>query len=96
MAQNELILALDQIEREKGVRKDDILAMVEGAIVSALRKHVGRNANVICAIDRSNAKIRAWVRKKVVETVADVLEDDAAGILAVAYGFEDDHPGTRS
>ncbi|MEE8425115.1 MAG: transcription termination factor NusA [Elusimicrobiota bacterium] len=69
--QSELLLALDQIEREKGVKKDDILTMVEGAIVSALRKHVGRNANVICVIDRDNAAITAFVRKKVVETLMD-------------------------
>ncbi|MEE8425584.1 MAG: transcription termination factor NusA [Elusimicrobiota bacterium] len=69
--QSELLLALDQIEREKGVKKDDILTMVEGAIVSALRKHVGRTANVICVIDRENAAITAFVRKKVVETLMD-------------------------
>ena len=28
----------------------------EGAIVSALRKHVGKNANVICLIDPDTAK----------------------------------------
>ncbi|MFA5138940.1 MAG: transcription termination factor NusA [Elusimicrobiota bacterium] len=71
MAQNELILALDQIEREKGVKKEDVLVMIEGAIASALRKHIGRNANIICNIDRETAKITACVRKKVAETVAD-------------------------
>ena len=40
--QSELIMALDQIEREKGVKKDDVLLMVEGAIVSALRKHISQ------------------------------------------------------
>src|SRR5437016_1363432 len=29
-AKSELILALEQIEREKGIRKDDILKMIEG------------------------------------------------------------------
>src|SRR5437762_11601619 len=68
---SELILALEQIEREKGVKKDDVLKMVEGAIVSALRKHVGKTANVICVIDRDTANITAWVRKKIVETVTN-------------------------
>ncbi|MFH1725343.1 MAG: transcription termination factor NusA [Elusimicrobiota bacterium] len=68
---SDLLLALDQIEREKGVKKDDILEMVEGAIASALRKHVGRLANVICTIDRETAQITAWVRKKVVAEVAE-------------------------
>src|SRR5688572_30475324 len=71
MAQSELIVALDQIEREKGVRKEDILTMVEGAIVSALRKHVGRTANVICTIDRDSGVPSAVLRKLVVEKVED-------------------------
>ncbi len=71
MAKGELIVALEQIEREKGVKKEEVLVMVEGAIASALRKHVGRSANVICVIDRETAKIEAWVRKNVVETVED-------------------------
>jgi len=76
---NELIVALDQIEREKGVRKEDILIMVEGAIASALRKHVGRSANIICVIDRESAQISAWIRKKVVEAIVEPeLEMDLA------------------
>ncbi|PCI38839.1 MAG: transcription termination/antitermination protein NusA [Elusimicrobia bacterium] len=71
MAKGELIVALEQIEREKGVKKEEVLVMVEGAIASALRKHVGRSANVICVIDRESASIKAWVRKIVVETVED-------------------------
>ncbi|OIO09147.1 MAG: transcription termination factor NusA [Elusimicrobia bacterium CG1_02_63_36] len=71
MAKGELIVALEQIEREKGVKKEDVLIMVEGAIASALRKHVGRSANVICKIDRDSANIQAWVRKLVVETIEE-------------------------
>jgi N utilization substance protein A len=71
MAQSELIMALDQIEREKGVRKEDILVMVEGAIVSALRKHVGRTANVVCNIDRDTGVPSAIHKKMVVEAVQD-------------------------
>lgn len=72
MAQpSELLLALDQIEREKGVKKEDILTMIEGAIASALRKHLGRSANVICLINRDTAEITAAVRKKVVAKIEE-------------------------
>ncbi|HBL18344.1 MAG: transcription termination factor NusA [Elusimicrobia bacterium GWA2_69_24] len=72
MAQkSDLLLALDQIEREKGVKKDEILLMVEGAIASALRKHVGKTANVVCVIDRETAEITACIRKKVSEVITD-------------------------
>ncbi len=71
MAKSELILALEQIEREKGVKKDDILKMIEGAVVSSLRKHVGKNAIIEALIDPETAEFRALVVKKVAETVAD-------------------------
>jgi len=68
---SELILALEQIEREKGVRKEDILKMIEGAIASALRKHVGKNAVIECVIDPDTAGISAYVVKKVAAKVED-------------------------
>lgn len=66
-----LIVALEQMEREKGVKKEDILKMVEGALVSALRKYVGKTAQIEAAIDPETAEIKAWQVKKVVETVAN-------------------------
>ncbi|MFH2201752.1 MAG: transcription termination factor NusA [Elusimicrobiota bacterium] len=95
--QSELLLALDQIEREKGVKKEDILEMIEGAIASALRKHLGRMANVICVIDRSTAEITAAVRKVVVETVEDPEQEVALteAVLhkkSIAVGEEIDLP----
>ncbi|HAH08351.1 MAG TPA: transcription termination/antitermination protein NusA [Elusimicrobia bacterium] len=72
MAQkSELIQALEQIEREKGVKKEDVLLMIEGAIASALKKHLGRNANVVCAIDPETADISAKQIKIVAEAVID-------------------------
>jgi N utilization substance protein A len=68
---SELILALEQIEREKGVKKEDVLSMIEGAVASALKKHLGRNANVLCSINPETAEIGAKLRKIAVETVAD-------------------------
>ncbi|MDD5657173.1 MAG: transcription termination factor NusA, partial [Elusimicrobia bacterium] len=70
-AKSELVLALEQIEREKGIRKDDILKMIEGAVVSSLRKHVGKNAVIEASIDPDTAEFKAAVVKKAVETVAD-------------------------
>src|SRR5271154_6267207 len=68
---SELIMALEQIEREKGVKKEDILHMIEGAIVSALRKHMGKNALIECIIDPETSGIKAYITKKVVEKVAN-------------------------
>ncbi|MBI5622613.1 MAG: transcription termination/antitermination protein NusA [Elusimicrobia bacterium] len=68
---SELILALEQIEREKGIRKDEILKMIEGAMISSLRKHVGKNAVIEAALDPDTADFTACVVKKVVEAVTD-------------------------
>ncbi|MBI4056830.1 MAG: transcription termination factor NusA [Elusimicrobia bacterium] len=66
---SELILALEQIEREKGVKKEEILKMIEGALVSALKKHVGKNSVIEASIDPDTAQIKAQMVKKVVENV---------------------------
>ena len=66
---SELMLALEQIEREKGVKKDEVLKMIEGALVSALRKHIGKLANIEAVIDPETAGIKAFVVKKVVAAV---------------------------
>ncbi|MBI3548122.1 MAG: transcription termination/antitermination protein NusA [Elusimicrobia bacterium] len=72
---SELILALEQIEREKGVKKDDILGMIAGAVTSALRKHLGKTAIIDTIIDPDTAAITAsWIRR-VVEKVENPETD---------------------
>jgi N utilization substance protein A len=71
MAKSELILALEQIEREKGIKVDEILKMIEGAVVSSLRKHVGEETRIEASIDPDTAEFKAHVVKTVVEKVAN-------------------------
>jgi N utilization substance protein A len=71
MAKSELMGALEQIAREKNIPVEEILTMIEGAVVSSLRKHVGKNTVVIAKIDRETAAFSAHVVKKVVDTVTD-------------------------
>jgi N utilization substance protein A len=71
MAKSELMGALEQIAREKNIPVEEILTMIEGAVVSSLRKHVGKNAVIIAKIDRETAVFSAHVVKKVVDTVTD-------------------------
>ena len=66
-----LLNVLDQIEREKGIKKDDILRMIEQAMVSAYRKHTGEPVNVEAQIDAESGEITASVVKKVVEQIVD-------------------------
>jgi N utilization substance protein A len=70
-AKSELIIVLEQIEREKGIPKNEILQMIESAVVSSLRKYVGKNAVIEAAIDPETAQFQACIVKKVAEAVAD-------------------------
>ncbi len=71
MAKSELIVALEMIEREKGIKKEDILHMIEGAVVSSLRKHVGEDARIEAAIDPDTAEFKAEVVKIVADPVTE-------------------------
>ncbi|MBU2614395.1 MAG: transcription termination factor NusA, partial [Elusimicrobia bacterium] len=57
---------LEQIEKEKGIKKEEILKVIEGALVSAYKKHVGRDVNVEASVDQETALVKANVVKKVV------------------------------
>jgi len=67
----ELIPVLEQIERDKGIKKEDILKMIEQALVSAYKKHSGRMVNVEARIDPETAHVQTYIVFKVVETVTD-------------------------
>jgi N utilization substance protein A len=70
MAENtELLHILDQIEKDKKIKREEILFVVENALVSAYKKHVGKNANVETKVDRETGAMTANVIKNVVEIV---------------------------
>ena len=70
-----LMPVLEQIERDKGVKKEEILKMIESSLVSAYRKHYGKIMNVIASIDPETAEIKAFLVKKVVEEVQNPQEE---------------------
>lgn len=71
MAKSELINALDNLAREKGIKTEEILKMIEGAVISSLRKHVGKDTIIEASIDPDTAEFRANVVKKVAEPVTN-------------------------
>ncbi|MFI5362326.1 MAG: transcription termination factor NusA [Elusimicrobiota bacterium] len=71
MAKSEMMGALEQIAREKNIPVEEILSMIEGAVVSSLRKHVGKNADIRATIDRESGQFSAVVAKKVVDAVVE-------------------------
>src|SRR5438132_11549799 len=68
---------LEQIERDKGIKKDDILRMIEQALVSAYKKHSGKMVNLEAKINPETAEVQAFLVKKIVpQVVNDNVEID--------------------
>jgi transcription termination/antitermination protein NusA len=65
----ELLESLGQIEREKDIKPEELVSMVEQALMSAFRRHLHTNQNVEVSISRQTGEIKAYILKKVVEKV---------------------------
>ncbi|MDR2676780.1 MAG: transcription termination factor NusA [Endomicrobium sp.] len=70
---SELLMALDQIEKDKNIKRKDILNVIENALISAYKKHVGKNVNVEAKVDLDNGNMIASVVKVVVKNVVNPL-----------------------
>lgn len=71
---NEVISALEDLERQKGIPKEYMLEKVEAALLSAVKKEVGGN-NVWVAIDREKGAFHVYRQMTVVEEVTDPVSE---------------------
>ena len=67
----EFFVALDLLEKEKGIPKEYMLEKVEAALVQAFKKEYGNNTNVRVHIDPAKKDVRVYQQKEVVEVVED-------------------------
>ncbi|MDR1664055.1 MAG: transcription termination/antitermination protein NusA, partial [Clostridiales bacterium] len=65
----ELIEALSQVAKEKGIDKEIIFEAIEASLVSACKKHFGPNAAIRVAINRETGSYDVLAEKTVVEDV---------------------------
>lgn len=63
----EFILALEQIEKEKGIAKDILIETIEAALVSAYKRNFGSSQNVRVEIDKESGDVKVFSQKKIVE-----------------------------
>jgi N utilization substance protein A len=81
----DFIAALDQLEEEKGVPKESILALVETSLASAFVPVFPEVANLRVRVDRQSGAIRAFALLRVVEVVqeppAEVALAEASELL---------------
>ncbi|MDD4980322.1 MAG: transcription termination factor NusA [Candidatus Omnitrophica bacterium] len=67
----ELLAILDQLEREKGIKKEVLVEAVESAILSAVRKtlNISPNEELRVELDRATGKIRAFKDKEEIKSM---------------------------
>ena len=65
----ELVLALDELEKEKGIKKEVILESIETALVTAYKRNFDSVENVKIIMDDKTGEIHVYAEKEVVENV---------------------------
>ena len=68
----ELILAIDELEKEKGIKKDSLLEAIETALITAYKRNFDSADNVRITMDKQTGEIHVYAEKDVVEKPEDV------------------------
>ena len=80
----ELILALEELEKEKGIKKEYVLESIETALVTAYKRNFDSEENVKVTMDGQTGEIHIYAVKDVVEEVENpntqILLADAKNI----------------
>jgi len=71
----ELIQALDQLEKERGIEKEVLIEAIEAALVSAYKKNFGSTQNVRINVDRETGDVRVFALKRVTSRPEDENSD---------------------
>ncbi len=67
----EFMMALTDIEKEKGISKEFMLDAIEAALTAAYKRDFGPNEDVRVAVDRETGDVAIFRRRKIVEEVED-------------------------
>lgn len=78
----EMIDALKQIEREKGIKLDVLLETLEGALLSAYKRNYGALPEARVEIDRETGAIRVFAKKEEGAAEVEVTPADFGRIAA--------------
>ena len=83
---NELIAALDVLEKEKGISKESLFEAIESNLVVAYKNNFNKADNVAVTMDRETGDFHIYSQKEVVEEVMDpvceISLEDARNIKA--------------
>lgn len=84
MINKDFFLALDDLEREKGIKKEDFISWLETALVSAYKKNFGEGKAVTVKLMPDKHTIKVYAYKTVVADVDFVPGDDTIISLSEA------------
>lgn len=75
--------ALDELEKEKGINKEELLLSIETALLAAYKKNYGEAENAFVEINRKTGEVKIKAKKIVVEKVEnpslEVLKSNVRG-----------------
>ena len=71
----ELILALEDLEKEKGIKKEYLLGSIESALVTAYKRNFDSSENVKVVMDRKTGATYVYSVKQVVEKVNNSIQE---------------------
>ena len=72
---SELIIAMNELEKEQGIKKDILLEAIETALVTAYKRNFDLAENVKITMDRETGEIHVYAEKDVVEKPEEVEND---------------------
>ncbi len=72
---SELIIAMNELEKENGIKKDVLLEAIETALVTAYKRNFDSAENVKITMDRETGEIHIYAEKDVVEKPEDIEND---------------------
>ncbi len=72
---SELIIAMNELEKENGIKKEVLLEAIETALVTAYKRNFDSAENVRITMDRETGEIHVYAEKDVVERPEDVEND---------------------
>ncbi|AUG58034.1 transcription termination factor NusA [Acetivibrio saccincola] len=71
----DLIHALEQLEKEKGIDKETLIEAIEAALISAYKRNFGSSQNVRVLIDRDSGEFKVFALKKVTQSPKNINFD---------------------
>jgi N utilization substance protein A len=71
----ELLAVLEYMEKEKGIRREDMIESISAAVCNAASKGMGARQQIRISIDPRTGSFKAWKVLKVVDSVSDATRE---------------------